>query len=119
MKQPTFYLDPCPRCSSRVAIDRPLWREAGASSRVRGVDCFILAGCVHVVKFDQSRIRERGELEKIESAWSAEAARMFAEMTATWTEHQVSEFRRVLIGKIHALPGATDEITFTPDPPAQ
>lgn len=119
MSSPAFYLSACPRCSTRVGVERPLWRHAASTSRARGVDCYILTGCPHADQFDKLRIREVSELEKIEKDWTAEAARLLQEMSATWSDLNRSEFRRVLEGKIHNLPGATDDMNFTPDPPAQ
>ncbi len=119
MSSPTFYLSACPRCSSRIAVDRPFWRHAGATSRARGVDCYILTGCPHADKFDGQKVREVSELAQLERNWTEEAKRLFQFMTATWTDSSRSDFARILEGKINNLPGATDEMIFTPDPPAQ
>ena len=115
MKAPSQYLPACPLCSNILVAERPFWRRASNTSAKRGKHCFILQGCAHAVGTREvGLIREDPEEWKIvEETWQAEAEKLFAFKTASWTDAQRDRFRRAIEDK-HTLPGATDALPLEP-----
>lgn len=89
---------PCPLCSvpALKLLAEPQWSPAWRTSQKRGVKCAFLTGCVHLVKFGQWQIVELPAAEALLTSWNAEAERLFATHTATWTAPERTAHRTAL-----------------------
>lgn len=121
IQSPTFSLAACPMCSSLGFVVRPEWRCARHTSARSGKRHVIWAGCGHspaIQGADRPVAVDGPEIAANEAHWAAEAERLFAQRTATWTDPHRNAFRFALRDKATLL-GATDSMDFPPDVPAQ
>lgn len=112
---PTFQLPPCPLCSHRGAVERPVWKFAANVSERQGRKCYFFLGCKHAAETANPRViyYEASDWAGVEKDWLARTERMFALRTAAWGEAQRERFRRDIAGAAF-IPGAVAPLNFSP-----
>lgn len=115
MAAPTFQLHPCPMCSSRQHLERPMWRYAHRTSLAKGPTYF-WTGCLHAQQVCSSMTTHTEESwPKVEAAWKERCEVLFAQRTEKWTDHQRANFRAAMAEKIGFV-GETERLPLESTP---
>lgn len=111
---PTFLLPSCPACSSRGDLEQPSWKFAHCTSAKRRTRAYFFSGCRHAQEISPlSAIWDSpADWARIEAAWAAKVAQLFAARTERWTDSQRESFRRALLARAW-LPGATEALNLS------
>lgn len=111
---PTFLLPSCPACSSRGDLEHPIFKFAHNTSALRGRRCYFFSGCRHASEVSPllSLWDSPADWARIEAAWAAKVAQLFAARTERWTDSQRESFRRALLARAW-LPGATEALNLS------
>lgn len=117
---PSFSLVPCPQCSTRLGLERPMWRYAANTSATRKQRCYFFTGCKHAAEVIAPTALHCSQQEwtAVQAAWEAKVAQLFTHQTERWSAEQRESWRKVLADKA-SIVGATERLELSPDNPAQ